>query len=312
MENKKSEKDQVIAGSTKLAASNDKKRRLKIYGTVVAALVLGTIGAYTLLFSKAAPGDLNVLKAGQSLATNQGLVATQDKSPYRAVMQGDGNLVVYNNGRAIWQSGTAGTGSNNRLALQTDGNLVVYTGNGQAVWNTGTAQGRGQDKEQLLMQPDGNLVLYGDSGAIWSSFTGLIGTPTLPTPNNVTQLTTGQTLATNQILFSSVSDKDKSAGYKLVMQGDGNLVVYNPGGRAIWQSGTPGTGSNNRLVLQGDGNLVVYTAANRAVWNTATVRDPHNIKNDVLLMQPDGNLVLYSEKGPVWSSFTGIIPSALK
>ena len=40
------------------------------------------------------------------------------------------------------------------------------------------------------------------------------------------------------------------------MQRDGNLVVYREDGQAMWASGT--SGDNNAVVIQGDGNLVIY------------------------------------------------------
>ena len=53
----------------------------------------------------------------------------------------------------------------------------------------------------------------------------------------------------------------------VIFQSDGNLVTYG-GGRALWWSGTSGSGA--RFELQNDGNLVIYTAANRAVWSSGT------------------------------------------
>jgi hypothetical protein len=55
------------------------------------------------------------------------------------------------------------------------------------------------------------------------------------------------------------------------MQGDGNLVVYDAAGTAVWASGThrePGS----RLFMQNDGNLVIYNRDNRPVWATNTVQ----------------------------------------
>ncbi|HZI10084.1 MAG TPA: glycoside hydrolase family 19 protein, partial [Myxococcus sp.] len=56
-----------------------------------------------------------------------------------------------------------------------------------------------------------------------------------------------------------------SPGERLVMQGDGNLVVYNAANVATWQSGTAGN-PGSWLALQHDGNLVVYDAAGKARW----------------------------------------------
>lgn len=109
-------------------------------------------------------------------------------------------------------------------------------------------------------------------------------------------LSTGQSLSAGQNLYSSTKNM------RLAMQTDGNLVIYASSGKAVWTSGTYGTGSNNRLTMQTDGNLIIYTAANKAVWashtwNTGT--------NNHLVMQTDGNLVIYTSSGKaVWQSGT--------
>lgn len=87
--------------------------------------------------------------------------------------------------------------------------------------------------------------------------------------------------------------------YVLAMQGDGNLVEYAPGNRAVWASGT-GTG-NSIARMQGDGNLVVIAPGNAAVWATGT---SGNINADVEL-QNDGNIVVYAQAHLArWSSGT--------
>ena len=54
------------------------------------------------------------------------------------VLQGDGHLVTYSGGVAIWASRTAGTGDTNRLVVQNDGNVVLKKGN-SVLWQTNTA-----------------------------------------------------------------------------------------------------------------------------------------------------------------------------
>jgi hypothetical protein len=39
----------------------------------------------------------------------------------------------------------------------------------------------------------------------------------------------------------------------------------------VWSSGTNGTGSGNYLVMQDDGNAVVYTSSGTAVWTSQTL-----------------------------------------
>ncbi|MBP0715989.1 S8 family serine peptidase [Burkholderia sola] len=90
----------------------------------------------------------------------------------------------------------------------------------------------------------------------------------------------------------------------LVMQGDGNLVLYpSTGGQALWATGTQGTGAT-RAVMQADGNLALYTAANKAVWSTQT-----NNPGTFLAVQDDGNVVAYWPR-PIWHSQTSDLASA--
>jgi hypothetical protein len=65
----------------------------------------------------------------------------------------------------------------------------------------------------------------------------------------------------------------------LVMQTDGNLVLY-AAGAAWWSTGTNGTGTQNRLVMQSDGNLVVYTQLNHPVWSSRAglIRGPLGLR----------------------------------
>jgi len=61
--------------------------------------------------------------------------------------------------------------------------------------------------------------------------------------------------------------------YRLVMQEDGNLVIYDIQNKDIWESGTDGKGSKGHgLVMQDDGNLVIYDGANIPIWDTNTYR----------------------------------------
>ncbi len=107
----------------------------------------------------------NQLLPGQDLQAHEGLSSPGFKVALR--MQHDGNLVLYTQSRVLWASGTAGH-PGARLVLQGDGNLVVYDANGTALWSTSTA---GQPVSRLQVQDDCNVVLYAGSAAIWSSGT---------------------------------------------------------------------------------------------------------------------------------------------
>jgi hypothetical protein len=109
----------------------------------------------------------------------------------------------------------------------------------------------------------------------------------------------------------------------LIMQGDGNLVLYGNSG-ALWASNTTGQ-SGSGLVIQADGNLVVYNGS-KPLWTSASSINIGNTPTGLapgavlrpgqrlispdgqytLGMQGDGNLVLYSPVGhALWASNTG-------
>ena len=93
---------------------------------------------------------------------------------------------------------------------------------------------------------------------------------------------------------------------KLVMQPDGNLVMYDYDAEnakenaALFASGTSGT-FNTRALFQTDGNLVIYNLRDQAVWRTGTFGYP----NAVLTLQEDGEVrILRADADrPVWGQF---------
>ncbi|MFC9352939.1 NlpC/P60 family protein [Arthrobacter sp. NPDC057013] len=105
-------------------------------------------------------------------------------------------------------------------------------------------------------------------------------------------------LAPGAVLRANASLLSTDGRFRLIMQGDGNLVVYGPNG-ALWDTKT--TGAGNWAVMQGDGNLVVYTAAGKSLWGSGT----DGFGASTLVMQNDGNLVVYSAGYPTWASYGG-------
>ena len=99
--------------------------------------------------------------------------------------------------------------------------------------------------------------------------------------------------------------------YDFKFQLDGDLVVYdNTAGKSLWSSHTKGSQADH-LVMQDDGNLVLYTIDQSPVWSSMT-NSTHG--DYFLLMQDDGNLVIsrgipYSGNSvPIWATNTGPAP----
>ena len=133
----------------------------------------------------------------------------------------------------------------------------------------------------LALGTDGNLVLARNYATLWSTHT--------------------------------------TTGTKLYNQGDGNLVLYDANGTALWDSGTWSQGRPGRLIVQNDGNLVLYDATSGAdTWSSGTgalrseqvmqSSDPPLFSPDRhfrLVVQTDGNVVLYrSDSVARWSTGT--------
>jgi hypothetical protein len=137
-------------------------------GLVAVALGLSLIVG----LAQAAPAvaSSNTLQPGQSLSAGQALWSTNGK--YEALMQGDGNFVLYGPSGALWSSNTYGGHNNRVLDMQGDGNLVIYGPSG-ALWATNTTDIAGVS---LVVQNDSNLVLYAPGGiALWDRHSGLVG-----------------------------------------------------------------------------------------------------------------------------------------
>lgn len=110
------------------------------------------------------------------LKVNQGLepgdVVNSANGNLHLVYQDDGNLVLYvgANGRewrALWATNTAGIVPGIAI-MQGDGNFVVYDRRGRPVWDSGTFHAG----SRLLVQNDGNVVIYNASGnAVWATNT---------------------------------------------------------------------------------------------------------------------------------------------
>lgn len=88
--------------------------------------------------------------------------------------------------------------------------------------------------------------------------------------------------------------------YLFTFQRDGNLVLYNPQNKPIWDSQTYGKNASF-LAMQSDGNLVIYDKNSQPIWASNT----HGNPGSVLAIQDDGNIVIYnSQEAPIWTTGT--------
>lgn len=183
--------------------------------------------------------------------------------------------------------------ANGYIKYNTNGSLALYNVYNTELWTTGAKASNycSGANCQMQFQSDGNLVLYKNGSPYWASGTNGIGAYVIfgirpyyyhagiqnsawqwvwngdgPPPPPPSQVPPGTVLSAG----SSITTPDGQA--TLVMQGDGNLVMYsNSGGGALWasswrpdlyQSGTNYQANtycpNCTAVFQGDGNIVLY------------------------------------------------------
>ena len=109
-----------------------------------------------------------ILSAGQTLASGQSGLSGNGK--YKIRMLPSGNLIVtrVSDIGIVFSAGTTGNG--NRAVMQADGNFVVYSTANKALWSTKTS---GVKNASARLQDDGKFVIY-SSGPKWSSKTGLL------------------------------------------------------------------------------------------------------------------------------------------
>jgi hypothetical protein len=192
--------------------------------------------------------------------------------------------------------------------MQSDGNFVVYDGwgppnQGLPYWATNTSRSQGQFT--AVIQNDGNFVVYEGSNPIWASNTAWVSRPIIAIgPDRLGSNQTASWISNDAALISA------DGRYAAVLRGDGNLALCHTTNsmpdlsREYWsalssghvQVRFPPTGPPFYAVMQSDGNFVVYDGTGPGsqglpYWATNTSRSQGQF---TAIMQTDGNFVLYA------------------
>lgn len=237
------------------------------------------------------------LTPNTTLAPNQSITSLNGR--YSFIYQTDGNLVLYKrypNGsqKALWASGTNGKGGN-RCIMQGDGNLVIYNPANKPLWSSNTFHDPGST---FVMQDDGNGVIYNAAHkAIWASNTVQKFVPTGPTA-------TGDTMRPGQVLNPGQSIRSNSGKFTFIMQTDGNLVLYKNlstgGQKALWASNTNGK-PIQVCIMQADGNLVLYDVDGNAPWSSNTF---HDAGARLVMQDDGNAVIYRTNNSAAWSTNT--------
>ena len=268
-----------MRGAWSTFSNHFRMARVRRHTTLACTLLAAGAGLLTATalsgVALSATSSTDTLAAGVTLAAGQQIISPDGH--YALTMEANGDLVEHiAGGRTVWSTGT-GTHSGARAIMQVNGNLAVYDTSNDAVWSSNSTT---TGCPRLVIQDDGNLVIYA-TRAIWSAV------------SRQDEMLGGDELEPGWSVYA-IGPED----YRLTMQTDGNLVLYNGAGTALWDSHTdhhPGA----YAAMQGDGNLVVYSAG-KALWSSATNGHP----GAYLKMQGDGNLVIYLGSKALWETTT--------
>jgi YD repeat-containing protein len=264
--------------------------------------------------------------------------------PSFAEMLPDGRLVIWPlAGGQAWQSPTAGNpGAYARV--RDDGYLVIESATGTPIWLAGPAEpctyelwndrpviGPEPSSGAINIAAPGHCAWTATSDVPWVVFTNASGygngTATydlVPNPETSARLGTitignqttvirqgsvrlpSDTLLPGQELYAG-QEVSTNEGFRLVYQHDGNLVLYNPNGGALWHTEThnqvPGF-----VVMWWDGRLLLYNAFAAIAGGPIGFQTPTGGNNNAyLVLHGDGNLVIYAEDQTtvLWQTFTG-------
>ncbi|KAM9999647.1 hypothetical protein ACTFIZ_008109 [Dictyostelium cf. discoideum] len=237
-----------------------------------------------------------LLQQGQQIdsAVPGGIITLfRDKNrKYSAVMQNDGNFVIYVNdsngsptSNSIWASNTHSPyNSRYTLSFDEDGNLNIQnTVKNISIWSSTAKTFKTGGPFFAEMKSNGQLVIYNNQRHVtWFSKsinrTGDIK-PVTELPFNRNSVLSF-VLLQNQYLQSNVNDGymfDKNKNLMLRVQPDGTVGLYTRGNdgkyqNVIWSTGTNGgeAGGPYKLIMQDDGNLVEYNNQNQVIWSSGT------------------------------------------
>ena len=177
--------------------------------------------------SEQLPVEDTILKSGASIRHGQTIL-----SPYRgsALTFNEGRVALYIDTELVWSTPTNYAAT--QFVNQTDGNLVLYDSNWNALWASGSD---GKGPGDLYVQTDGNVVLRDPNthSPIWHTGTA----------KRDEQLSANRYIAPSGQLFPGQSLSTPDRKYRMVMQTDGNLVIYKAPWRAIWASNTDNRGA---------------------------------------------------------------------
>jgi hypothetical protein len=173
-----------------------------------------------------------------------------------ARLQPDGNLVITDEGKPIWDSKSFGATDHYHLSVTDAGGLVITNSKGEATWSS-----------RLDLQACASRL---------ESVAHIVANVCLVSPNKASVLFMNRSGALEVVpvqaggfggpTWSSGSQARTAGEAGAILQDDGNLVVYE-NGQPLWNSKSFGAIGHYRMMLGDDGALTITNEKGAAVWS---------------------------------------------
>lgn len=197
----------------------------------------------------------------------------------------------------IWQG--IGVGYVTQIDLGNDG-YIYGLGGDKRVWREKVSTPAGKQGWYIVTSPYVTDFSIGPDGYIYGVGGDLVAYSHVGTkPQSPITPPTCGFIKMGTVMHEGDSVISCDGRFNLVMQGDGNLVIYR-GNSALWASNTVNSDSSTNAYFQYDGNFVIYTKKG-PIWASNTAGN----YNDALLLQNDSNLVVYQNgygTRPIWAA----------
>ncbi|KAL3913615.1 MAG: hypothetical protein SGILL_006418 [Bacillariaceae sp.] len=232
-------------------------------------------------------GRSTILEPDQGL--NLGEFRSSPRGLFEAGLDMSGQLIIQeaSSSTTIWTSGKSG---GNSVYMQRDGNLVVKDAGNSVVWSSATF---GPGARFAIDDLGLGAILLGDD-PLWTavrSATALIKDQTMrrgefkPSPSGDYKIgleTNGELVVKDEQSNTVTWRSGREGGDTCLMQNDGNLVVKNGNGSAIWSSTTDGY-PGARLTIDDAGKAFIMHGT-LELWNSADGKK--QIQQQVIAVAP--------------------------
>eukprot|EP00742_Colponemidia_sp_Colp-10_P002639 GILJ01002821.1.p1 GENE.GILJ01002821.1~~GILJ01002821.1.p1 ORF type:complete len:584 (+),score=75.13 GILJ01002821.1:43-1752(+) len=226
--------------------------------------------------------------AAQTALTVGSYLRSQNNK-FTLLLEQDGRLAVWEGlNRPIWISSMlALNGSGFVLFLSNDGNATLHNNESTILWSSDSGGYPKTAAYAMVMQNDGNLVIVNTQTGqpIWASNVlpymlptnnALVNNQSLHSANGnftLTLYSDGNLILRKRSasLWMTNSTGRGNAPYRLSLENDGILHIFEANGQSIWQSNNTALAARYDLVLHNDGTLAVWNRfKNEIVWGVGS------------------------------------------